>query len=123
MGRTVDEVIASLPAKRRKKIEKRAAELVEEVDSLKKLRKLARVSQEDVAKKMKVSQPAVSKLEKQADPHLSTLRAYAEAIGAEVEFVFRLPGRRQPVRVTSFDVVAEAVESPTGGDDGKRTAA
>lgn len=123
MGRTLDEVVASLPARRRKKIEKRGAELVEEVENLKKLRKLARVSQEGAAKEMNVSQPAISKLERQADPHLSTLKSYAKAIGAELEFVFRLPGRRKPVKVKSLDVLAEAVESPMGEKERSRPAA
>ena len=93
MGRTLDEVIASLPARERKQIEARYKELVQEINSLRDLRKDARLSQEAIAKNLGISQPAVSKMERQADMSLSTLRSYIEAIGGTLDLIIRMPGK------------------------------
>jgi len=49
MGRTREEIMASLPEARRARIDARAAELVGEVEGLKALRELAERSQEQIA--------------------------------------------------------------------------
>jgi len=93
MGRTIDDVIASLPPERRERVEARFQELKDEVESLRELRQVAGKAQADVAAALNIKQPSVSKIEKQADMYLSTLRSYVQAIGGDLELVVRLPAR------------------------------
>ncbi len=92
MGRTLDEVIRSLPKAEREKIHARYLELKNEVLNLRALREAAGKAQTELARRLKISQPSVSKMEKQADMYLSTLRSYVEAMGGELELVVRFPG-------------------------------
>jgi transcriptional regulator with XRE-family HTH domain len=101
MARTLDEVIASLPATEQARIERRYRELKQEVESLRELRRLAGKAQTDVAAALKIAQPSVSKIEKQADMYLSTLRGYVEAVGGRLDLVVHLPGR-EPLRLEHF---------------------
>ena len=104
MVRTLKQVMDALPPKRRAEIERRFEELVNEVESLKELRRLSERSQAKIAKTLKISQPAVSKIERQTDMYLSTLRSYVEAIGGELDVIVRLPNRR-PIKVKSLEDV------------------
>ena len=105
MVRTLKSVLDALPPGRRAEIDRRFKELVDEVESLKELRRLSALSQARIAKKLEISQPAVSKIERQTDMYLSTLRSYVEAMGGELDVVVRLPKRR-PVKVKSLEDVA-----------------
>jgi len=96
------DVIDALPPKRRAELDRRFKALVNEVESLKELRRLSAKSQAKIAKALKISQPAVSKIEKQTDMYLSTLRGYVEAIGGELDVIVRLPNRK-PVKVRSLE--------------------
>lgn len=98
MGRTLNDVIAALPEKRRQRVEVRFQELKGEVESLGDLRRITGKAQADIAATLKIKQPSVSKIEKQADMYLSTLRNYVEAIGGELDLVVRLPSR-PPMRI------------------------
>lgn len=104
---TLKEVLDSLPPDRRAEIDRRYEELLNEVESLKELRRLSQLSQVKMAEALKISQPAVSKIEKQTDMYLSTLRGYVEAMGGEMDIVIRLPNRG-PVRVKSLEAIAES---------------
>ncbi|HXL23289.1 MAG TPA: XRE family transcriptional regulator [Candidatus Dormibacteraeota bacterium] len=55
------------------------------------LRESRKVTQHQLAGKLKVTQAAVSRLERRADMHLSTLREFVRALGGQVEIraVFR----------------------------------
>ena len=101
------DVMDALPPKRRAELDRRFKELVDEVESLRELRRLSRKSQAKIAKKLKISQPAVSKIERQTDMYLSTLRSYVEAIGGELEVIVRLPNRA-PVKVKSLEEIDAA---------------
>jgi transcriptional regulator with XRE-family HTH domain len=50
--------------------------------SLRALRKLAGLTQTDIAKRLKVGQAAVSKIERRGDVQISSLKKYLEALGA-----------------------------------------
>lgn len=93
MGRTLNDIMVSLPEERRRKIEARSAELLDEVDGLKALRQLAERSQEQMAASLGVKQPSVHKIERQADLYLSTLRRFVEAAGGTLELRVELPGK------------------------------
>src|SRR5258708_7946906 len=107
MDRTLKQVLDALPRKRRADIDRRFKELVNEVESLRELRRLANLSQAKMAKTLKISQPAVCKIEKQTDMYLSTLRSYVEAMGGELDVIVRLPNRA-PVKVKSLEDMASS---------------
>lgn len=93
MGRTLDDMMATLPDARRRKVEARSTELIAEVEGLKALRQLAERSQAEMASVLRIKQPSVHKIEKQTDLYLSTLRRYVEAAGGTLELRVELPGK------------------------------
>lgn len=93
MGRTINEIIAELPAEEQAAIETRYQELKQEVEGLRELREIAGKAQAHVASTLKIKQPSVSKIENQTDMYLSTLRSYVEAVGGKLELIVRLPSR------------------------------
>ncbi|NVO13228.1 MAG: XRE family transcriptional regulator [Rhodoplanes sp.] len=101
MARTLDEVLATLPKDRRRRVEDHFAELKDEVESLQELRRVAGKVQAEIAAALAITQPSVSKIEKQTDMYLSTLRSFVEAIGGELDLVVRLPSRA-PIRLRSL---------------------
>lgn len=89
---THEELMARLPKDRQARIKARAAELHNEVEGLKALRKLAARSQEQIAQSLGIKQPSVVKIERQTDLYLSTLRRFVEAAGGKLELRVELPG-------------------------------
>lgn len=92
MGRSLTEVIASLPQDQQDQVEARYQAMRQEVEGLRELRQIAGKAQEDIANALNIKQPSVSKIEKQADMYLSTLRSYVEAVGGKLELIVKLPG-------------------------------
>ncbi len=123
MGRTLDEVIASLPADERAAIETRYQELKQEVEGLRELRELAGKAQIDVAAALNIKQPSVSKIEKQADMYLSTLRSYVEAVGGKLELTVKLPARPTLKLQSLGDVAVGNVTSSEAHNHGRKRAA
>jgi len=111
MGRSLDEVVAALPEARRARVEARAEELRDEVESLSELRRVAGKAQIEIAAALNIKQPSVSKIEKQADMYLSTLRSYVEAIGGRLELVVRFPSHA-PLRLERLGDVTRSAEVP-----------
>jgi transcriptional regulator with XRE-family HTH domain len=89
VARSLDQVIARLPPKRRAKIEQRASELA----TLKDLREAVERTQEELAARLGVGQDTVSRIERRSDILLSTLRRYVEAMGGDLQLVARFPNR------------------------------
>lgn len=79
----------------------RAKELLEEYDTLQKLRKALDLTQEHVGQQMGTKQVSVAQLEKRSDYLLSTLRNYVDALGGELEMVVKFKGRA-PVRLAGI---------------------
>jgi DNA-binding XRE family transcriptional regulator len=96
MARNVEEIIRSLPAGRRRKIEKRAAALIAEELTLKELRRARAITQVRLAKNLGVAQKQVSEIERRTDMHISTLRRSIEAMGGKLSLVAEFPDR-EPV--------------------------
>ncbi len=120
MARTLDDITAALPEARRARIEARARELQDQVESLSELRRVAGKAQVEIASILKVKQPSVSKIEKQADMYLSTLRSYVEAVGGELDLVVRLPSHA-PLRIERLGDVAPAAVARSRKAPAKRT--
>jgi transcriptional regulator with XRE-family HTH domain len=93
MARTLNQVLATLPVKRRAKIERRASELA----TLKDLRQAVERTQEELAVSLGVGQDTISRIERRSDMLLSTLRRYVEAMGGKLELVAEFPDRPRMV--------------------------
>jgi transcriptional regulator with XRE-family HTH domain len=117
MARSLDRVLAELPAARRAKIERRAAELA----TLKDLRRAGRRTQADLAATLGVGQDTISRLERRGDMLLSTLRRYVEGIGGTLELVVRLPGR-PPLLIGQPDAAQDEARSVARASPTRRTA-
>ena len=107
MGRSLDKVMKDLPASRRKKVEKRGAELIAETMNLRALRQKLNLTQEDLAAALNTKQGSISKVEKRSDMLISTLRAHIEAMGGELELVAKIPGQ-PPVKIDAIQDLTES---------------
>ena len=93
MTKSLTDRMQSLDAKRRKKVEARATELIAEEMSLRDLRKALDKTQVKMAKALGIKQEGVSRIEKRSDLLLSTLRGYVEAMGGELRLIAEFPDR------------------------------
>jgi DNA-binding XRE family transcriptional regulator len=101
MAITLTQKLQTLTEARRRRIENRAAELLDQELSLRDLRKALDRTQVEVARKMGVGQDTISRYEQRADMMLSTLQRYVSAMGGRLRLVAEFPDR-QPVRVRAF---------------------
>ena len=95
MTRTLTEKLESLPDDRRKRIEARADELVEQELTLRELRKALEMTQTALAEQLNVGQDTVSRLERRTDMLLSTLHDYVQGLGGRLELNVEFPGHRK----------------------------
>jgi DNA-binding XRE family transcriptional regulator len=115
MARTLDKVIAGLPAAQRRAVNKRASELIAEELTLRELRKALGLTQVEVARGLGKGQHEISRIEQRGDMLLSTLSSFVGALGGELEFVCRFKGR-PPVRLRASPVRKLAVrDTPATG--------
>lgn len=93
MGKSIKQLIGSLPKARRDRIEREAealaAEMITEYESLEALRKAYGKTQHQLAASLGIGQNAVSQMERRADLYVSTLRKYVQALGGELEIAFK----------------------------------
>ena len=100
----VDDVIASLPEERQKKIAARGAELLEKVQrrmTLSELRKGRKISQAAIAEALGIGQMQISRLEKRKDPRLSTMQRTVAAMGGHLTMIATFPDQEPIVLVNS----------------------
>ena len=91
MAKNVDDVIRGLSAARRKKIQRRAAQLIAEEMTRQELRRAREQTQVEVAKMLGITQDSVSRLEQRTDLLLSTLRNYVAALGGRLSLIAEFP--------------------------------
>ncbi len=97
MARNFRELEKKMPAASRARAEQKAKKILAEM-LLAELRKLAGLTQEELAAAMGITQPSLSKLENQDDMQISTLRRLIEALGGQLEIIAHLPGGDISVR-------------------------
>ena len=93
MAGNVNDIIKRLPLSRRRKIEKRANQLIAEEMTLQELRRAREMTQVRMAKNLGVAQKQISEIEKRTDMHISTLRRSIEALGGKLSLVAEFPDR------------------------------
>jgi hypothetical protein len=74
-------------------IKRRAEELKAEELNLREVRRLRKLTQARLSKKLKIGQEGVSRIEKRTDLYISTLRSYVEGVGGKLKLVVELPDR------------------------------
>jgi len=101
---SLKDAMSRVSAKRRKKIEARAGELIAEEMTLRDLRKAHELTQEKMAELLDIKQESVSNIEKRSDLLISTLRGYVEAMGGDLSLLVRFPNR-PPVELNTLGSV------------------
>jgi DNA-binding XRE family transcriptional regulator len=107
--KTLNQEIRAVSPARRKKIARRAAQLIAEEMSLRELRRAHKLTQERIAETLGIGQDQVSRLER-SDLLLSTLRGYVEAMGGGLKLIAEFP-HRNPVLLSGFAALG-ANETP-----------
>jgi DNA-binding XRE family transcriptional regulator len=111
MARTLDEVIAGLPADQQRDIAAKAAQLIEDEMTLRDLRKAHALTQRRMAEALHISQDGVFRIEKRSDFLLSTLRSYVEAMGGQLRLIAEFPNRK-PVTISGLDSLETDAKPP-----------
>lgn len=91
MPKNVNQIIRHLSPARRKRVEKRAAQLIAEEMTRQELRRALERTQIQVARKLGITQDGVSRLEQRTDILLSTLRSYIAALGGRLSLIAEFP--------------------------------
>jgi len=107
-GKILSGIYDSLPEERKQAIETRAAQKIEAIRGLQDLRKLAGLTQNDLAGELGLPQSNISRLEKNSDMLLSTLQNYVEAIGGTLHLTVELPNSPS-IRLTEVGIDPEAL--------------
>lgn len=97
---TLDEILNQMPEEERAEVFRRADEIREEIN-LREMRRLRKLTQARLSKKLKIGQEGVSRIEKRTDLYLSTLRNYVEGVGGKLMLVVEFPDRA-PVVLSGF---------------------
>lgn len=84
MARKFSELYNKMPAASRQRVEERVQEFHQTM-ALDEVRRARKLTQVELARKLKVDQGAVSKIEKRADMYVSTLRSHVEAMGGTLQ--------------------------------------
>ena len=93
MSRSVNDLVRTLSAAERRKVDARAAELIAEEMTLQELRRARKLTQVSVAKALGITQDSVSRLEKRSDILLSTLRKTVQVMGGNLSLLAEFPDR------------------------------
>jgi len=87
---TLETILNEMSEERRADIYLRAQEIREELN-LCQVRRLRKLTQASLSKKLKIGQEGVSRIEKRSDLYISTLRSYVEGVGGKLKLVVELP--------------------------------
>jgi hypothetical protein len=111
---SLEEMLARESEEFRQSVKERTAELIAEELNLRELRRLRKLTQTRLSKKLKIGQEGVSRIEKRTDLYISTLRSYVEGVGGKLSMVVEFPD--QP------PVVLAALGSGDGSKKAKKKA-
>ena len=98
---SLEEMLARESEEFRESVKQRTAELIAEELNLREMRRLRKLTQARLSRKLKIGQEGVSRIEKRTDLYLSTLRSYVEGVGGKLSLVVEFPDR-PPVILTGL---------------------
>lgn len=101
MAKPLSELINKTSATVRAKSSVRAAEILAEMN-LTNIRKLQKITQDQIAEVLCIKQPSVAQLEKRTDIYISTLRSYLSSFGGKLELVASFPDGTK-ISISGFD--------------------
>lgn len=111
MARPFEELRDGMSPEARVRVDRRVRETLLEMNLQELRRRIAGITQAELAELMEVTQGAISQLEKRHDLLLSRLAAYIHALGGHLELIARFPDA--DIRITQF-----AREKIRGSPDG-----
>lgn len=88
-----DEVFKEFSYEDQRWIKQRAADLKAEQMTLRELRRLRKLTQARLSKKLKMGQEGISRVERRTDLYLSTLREFVEGVGGRLSLLVEFPDR------------------------------
>lgn len=91
MSISLEEVLARESEEFQKEVKELAAHLIAEELTLRELRRLRKLTQSRLSRKLKIGQEGISRMEKRTDLYLSTLRGYVEALGGKLSLIVEFP--------------------------------
>jgi DNA-binding XRE family transcriptional regulator len=97
---TLEEMLAEESEESRARIQQLVQEMRAELN-LREMRRLRKLTQARLSRKLKIGQEGVSRIEKRSDLYLSTLRSYVEGVGGKLSLVVEFPDR-PPVILTGL---------------------
>jgi transcriptional regulator with XRE-family HTH domain len=115
---SLEEMLARQSEESRRRIEQMTAELIAEELNLREMRRLRKLTQARLSKKLKIGQEGVSRIENRTDLYLSTLRSYVEGVGGKLSLVVEFPDRA-PVILSGL---GEGAGQELAGKRAKKTA-
>jgi DNA-binding XRE family transcriptional regulator len=89
---TLDEILNEMSVDRRARIEQLAQEMRVEMN-LREVRRLRKLTQARLSRKLKIGQEGISRIEKRTDLYISTLRSYVEGVGGKLSMIVEFPDR------------------------------
>jgi DNA-binding XRE family transcriptional regulator len=119
---SLEEMLARESEESRRKIAIMAAQLIAEELNLREVRRLRKLTQARLSKKLKIGQEGVSRIEKRTDLYLSTLRSYVEGVGGKLSLVVEFPDRA-PVILAGLGESADQESARKGARKTTRTPA
>jgi len=90
---SLEEMIARQSPESQQKIAELTADLIAEQLTLRDLRRLRKLTQARLSKKLNIGQEGISRMEKRTDLYLSTLRGYLEGLGGKLSLIVEFPDR------------------------------
>jgi transcriptional regulator with XRE-family HTH domain len=96
-----EQVFQEFSPEERAAIIARAEELKREELNLREMRRLRKLTQARLSRRLKIGQEGVSRIEKRTDLYLSTLRGYVEGLGGKLKLIVEFPNR-PPLVLTGF---------------------
>jgi DNA-binding XRE family transcriptional regulator len=120
MPKTLDDILNQMPDEERAEVFRRADEIRDELN-LREMRRLRKLTQARLSRKLKIGQEGVSRIEKRSDLYLSTLRSYVEGVGGKLSLVVEFPDR-PPIRLAGLGESAAAEPPKPARKKVRRTA-
>ena len=120
MGIPFEQVLARESEETQAWVKQRAAELIAEELNLREMRRLRKLTQTRLSRKLKIGQEGVSRIEKRSDLYLSTLRNYVEGVGGKLSLVVEFPDR-PPIRLAGLGEPAVAEPAKPAKKKARRT--
>jgi DNA-binding XRE family transcriptional regulator len=117
-----EQVLAEESEETQRWVKQHAAELIAEEMNLREVRRLRKLTQSRLSKKLKIGQEGVSRIEKRTDLYISTLRSYVEGVGGKLKLVVELPDRPPVILSGLGEVQTEKRAKKKAGNGAKSKA-